>query len=140
MRKLCLQEVCRLAKERSEIVFIGSDLGVGTLDEFHQAMPERFFMEGISEANVVGMAAGMALSGKIPYVNTIASFLTRRAYEQIAIDVCLHNARVRLIGNGGGWCMRRWVPPTRPSKIWRLCAPCRACALSPWPMPRKCVG
>lgn len=102
MRKACLQEVFQLAQKHPELVFIGSDLGAGILDEFRREMPGRFFMEGISEANLIGMAAGMAFCGKIPYVNTIATFLTRRAYEQIAIDVCLHDARVRLIGNGGG--------------------------------------
>ena len=65
-------------------------------------MPERFFMEGVSEANIVGMAAGLALEGKIVYINTIATFLTRRCFEQIVLDLCLHNANVRLIGNGGG--------------------------------------
>ena len=84
------------------IFFIGSDLGAGTSDRFKAEMPERFFMEGISEAHIVGMAAGLALEGKIVYVNTIATFLTRRCFEQIVLDLCLHNARVRLIGSGGG--------------------------------------
>jgi transketolase len=102
MRKTCLDMVYELAKADPRIFFIGSDLGAGTLKEFKAEMPERFFMEGIAEQNVVGMAAGLALEGKIVYVNTIATFLTRRAYEQVAVDVCLHKARVRLIGNGGG--------------------------------------
>jgi len=94
--------VYELAKNDDRILFIGSDVGIGTLQQFKEEMPERFFMEGISEANVVGMAAGMALEGKIPYVNTIASFITRRCFEQVVLDVCLHNVNVRLIGNGGG--------------------------------------
>ena len=102
MRNTCLEQIYELAKKDSRIVFIGSDLGAGTLQKFKDEMPERFFMEGIAEQNMIGMAAGMALAGKIVYVNTIATFLTRRAYEQIAIDVCLHNLNVRLIGNGGG--------------------------------------
>jgi transketolase len=65
-------------------------------------MPGRFLMEGVSEANVVGMAAGLALEGKIVYVNTIATFLTRRCFDQVVLDLCLHNANVRLIANGGG--------------------------------------
>jgi transketolase len=65
--------------------------------------PSRYYMEGISEANVIGMAAGMALEGFIPYVNTIATFITRRCYEQVAVDLCLHDLPVRLIGNGGGY-------------------------------------
>src|SRR5258705_3184482 len=59
-------------------------------------------MEGITEQNVVGMAAGFAMEGYIPYVNTIATFITRRCYEQVAVDLCLHDLPVRLIGNGGG--------------------------------------
>ena len=102
MRKACLQSVYELAKKDPRIVFIGSDLGPGTLDDFKAEMPERFFMEGVAEQNVIGMAAGLAMEGFIPYVNTIASFLTRRCYEQLAIDLCLHNLPVRLIGNGGG--------------------------------------
>ena len=102
MRKTCLNMVYELAKNDDRILFIGSDVGIGTLQQFKEEMPERFFMEGISEANVIGMAAGMALEGKIPYVNTIASFITRRCFEQVILDVCLHNLNVRMIGNGGG--------------------------------------
>ena len=102
MRKRCLDEVYELAKKDERIVFIGSDLGVGTLDRFKNEFPDRFFMEGVSEANLVGMAAGLALEGKIVYVNTIATFLTRRCFEQNVLDLGLHNANVRLIANGGG--------------------------------------
>jgi len=94
--------VYELAKQDERIVFIGSDLGAGVLDDFKREMPDRFFMEGVGEANMVGMAAGMALSGKIVYCHTIATFLTRRAFEQVALDVGLHKANVRLIGAGGG--------------------------------------
>lgn len=102
MRQACLNSVYELAKTDRRVFFIGSDLGVGTLQQFQEEMPERFFMEGINEANIIGMATGLALEGKIPYVNTIATFITRRCFEQIVLDVCLHNANVRLIGNGGG--------------------------------------
>lgn len=59
-------------------------------------------MEGVSEQYIVGMAAGLAMEGFIPYVNTIATFLTRRCYEQVAVDLCIHDLPVRLIANGGG--------------------------------------
>lgn len=65
-------------------------------------MPNRYFVEGIAEAYVIGMAAGLAMSGKKPFVNTIATFLTRRCYDQIAVDICMGNHDVRLIANGGG--------------------------------------
>ncbi len=102
MRKACLEMVFDLAKDDERIVFVGSDLGYGTLEEFGQELPDRFYMEGISEMNVVGMAAGLAMEGSVPYVNTIATFLTRRCYEQVAMDVCHANLPVRLIGNGAG--------------------------------------
>ncbi len=102
MRRTCLELVYELAKQDERVFFIGSDLGAGTLDQFKAEMPERFLMEGVSEANLIGVAAGMALDGKIPYVNTIGTFITRRCYEQVVLDLCLHHVNVRLIGNGGG--------------------------------------
>jgi transketolase len=102
MRATCLNMVYDLAKRDKRVVFIGSDLSPGLLAEMQKDMPERWYMEGITEANVVGMAAGLAMEGYIPYVNTIATFITRRCYEQVAVDLCLHDLPVRLIGNGGG--------------------------------------
>jgi transketolase len=102
MRKTCLDMVYALAKEDKRIFFVGSDLGVGTLQQFKTEMPDRFLMEGVSEANLIGVSAGLALEGKIVYANTIATFITRRCFEQVALDMCLHNVPVRLIGNGGG--------------------------------------
>lgn len=102
MRKAALEKVYELAKSDKRIFFIGSDLGFGVLDKFKQEMPGRFFMEGIAEANIIGVAAGLALEGKIVYVNTISTFLTRRCFEQLVLDLGLHKANVRLIGNGGG--------------------------------------
>lgn len=102
MRKTSLDMVHALAREDTRVVFIGSDLGPDTLADMRAEMPDRFFMEGVSEAHVIGMAAGLAMEGYIPYVNTIATFITRRCYEQVALDLCLQNLPVRLIGNGGG--------------------------------------
>ena len=94
--------VYELARTDDRVIFIGSDLAPGLLKEMRTEMPDRWYMEGISEANVVGMAAGLAMDGYMPYVNTIATFITRRCFEQVAIDLCLHDLPVRLIGNGGG--------------------------------------
>ena len=102
MRKACLDMVYELARQDPRVFFIGSDLGAGTLKQFKQEMPERFLMEGVSEATIIGVAAGLAMEGKTPFINTIATFLTRRCFEQIAVDLCLHHANVRLIGSGGG--------------------------------------
>ena len=87
MRKTSLNQVYAHALEDERIVYIGSDLGVGTLDEFKRDIPQRFFMEGVSEAHIIGMATGLAMDGRIVYVNTIATFLTRRCLEQLVNDV-----------------------------------------------------
>ena len=102
MRKTSLDMVHALAREDERVIFIGSDLGPDTLAGMRAEMPSRFYMEGVSEAHVIGMAAGLAMEGYIPYVNTIATFITRRCFEQVALDLCLQNLPVRLIGNGGG--------------------------------------
>jgi transketolase len=102
MRQTCLNMVYDLAKRDKGVLFIGSDLSPGLLGDMKKEMPERWYMEGITEANVIGMAAGFAMEGYLPYVNTIATFITRRCYEQVAVDLCLHKLPVRLIGNGGG--------------------------------------
>lgn len=102
MRQTALAMVHELARRDPRVLFIGSDLSPGVLKGMKEEMPERFFMEGVSEAYVIGMAAGMAMDGFIPYINTIATFLTRRCLEQICIDACLENLPLRLIASGGG--------------------------------------
>ena len=102
MRQTALNMVYELAKRDPRVVFIGSDLGPDTLKQLKAELPNQFLMEGVSEANIVTMAAGLALEGKIPYINTIATFLTRRCFEQIVLDLGFHKTKVRLIGSGGG--------------------------------------
>ena len=102
MRQTCLEMVHELARNDPRVVFIGSDLSPGLLAGMKQEMPDRHYMEGVMEQHVIGMAAGMAMDGFVPYVNTIATFITRRCYEQVALDLCLHDLPVRLIANGGG--------------------------------------
>ena len=102
MRPTCIDKVFELAKRDPRVAYIGSDLDPPLTRRMKEEMPGRAFMEGVSEQHVVGMAAGLAMEGFIPYVHTIATFITRRCYEQVAVDLCLHNLPVRLIGNGGG--------------------------------------
>lgn len=102
MRKRALAVVHDMAREDKNVVFVGSDLGVGVLQEMKEELPGQFFMEGASEQHIIGMSAGMAMSGKTVFVNTIGSFLTRRCYEQNLVDLGFHRTRVRLISLGGG--------------------------------------
>lgn len=103
MRKACLNEIYKLAKIDERVVFIGSDIGAGVLDDFKREMPERFIMEGVSESHIIGLMSGLAMNDMVPYMNTVAVFLTRRCYEQIMLDAAKHNLNIRLIGSGGGF-------------------------------------
>ena len=88
-----------LATERREIVCIGADLtGPTETDLFRDTLPERFFNIGMAEANSVGVAAGMARSGLIPFVNTFSVFVSRRAFDQIAMQVAYPATNVKLVG------------------------------------------
>ena len=102
MRQEALKTVHNLAKNDSRVLFIGSDLGAGTLEAMRNELPKQFFMEGISEQHIIGFAAGLAQEGFIPFFNTIGTFIARRAYEQVCIDIALHNLPVRLLSGGGG--------------------------------------
>jgi len=102
MRPACVNKVFDLAKRDLRVTYIGSDLDPPITKRMKDEMPGRAWMEGVSEQHIVGMSAGLAMEGFIPYVHTIATFITRRCYEQVAVDLCLHNLPVRLIGNGGG--------------------------------------
>ncbi len=102
MRKTCLNQIHELARRDDRVLFFGSDIGAGTLDAMKQELPGRFFMEGVSEAAIIGMMSGMAMNGFIPYLNTIAVFLTRRCYEQVLLDAGMHRLPIRLCGSGGG--------------------------------------
>ncbi len=102
MRDAVNDTIFELAKEDPRIAYICSDLHPPLLKRLQEEMPGRGFMEGVSEQYCVGMAAGMAAEGFIPFFHTIAVFATRRCYDQIACDVCIPDLPVRIIGAGGG--------------------------------------
>lgn len=102
MRKKALEAIGKLVEEDPRVVFVGSDLGAGTLEDVRSRHLDRVLMEGIAEQHLVSFAAGLALEGFIPYVHTIATFLTRRALEQVVVDVALDSLPVILVGAGGG--------------------------------------
>jgi transketolase len=102
MRNALTEALCRIAAKDERFLFLVADIGNITFDQFRKEHPDRFFNLGVAEANMVGVAAGLALSGKVPFVYTIASFLTMRAFEQIRDDVCYQNVNVKIVGVGGG--------------------------------------
>lgn len=102
MRKAALARLTELATTHRDVVLAVSDVGEEVVAGFRAAAPERLFVEGISEAHLVGMACGLALEGSVVFVNTIASFLNRRALDQITLGLCLEGANVKLLAQGGG--------------------------------------
>lgn len=102
MQSACLKMIYELAKKDARVVFIGTDNAPSLLGEMQAEMPDRFFMEGTWEANLVGLASGLSADGFIPFILNHATFITRRGYEQILLDSCLQKRRIVLIGSGGG--------------------------------------
>jgi len=92
-----------LARENSDIVVLDADLASSTrVVGFSEAFPERFFQMGVAEQNMVGVAAGMALMGKIPFVSTFGVFASRRVCDQVAISVAHCRLNVKLVGAYSG--------------------------------------
>jgi transketolase len=103
MRNAFLQELFELAKKDDRIVFMTGDLGFGVVTPFMAQLPKQFVNAGVAEQNMTGMAAGMALSGKIVFTYSIGNFPTMRCLEHIRNDVCYHNANVKVVTVGGGF-------------------------------------
>ena len=102
MRLAFIQTLIQLAKKDKRIMLLTGDLGFTVLEQFAQAFPDRFINAGVAEANMMGVAAGLAHEGFIPFVYSIAPFVTLRPLEQIRNDVCFPNLPVKIIGVGGG--------------------------------------
>lgn len=89
--------------DKEDFVVLAGDLGFGIFDEFRKKNPNNFINIGISEQNIIGIAAGMAKIGKKVFVYSITPFITFRCLEQIRNDVCYHNLNVTIIGTGTGF-------------------------------------
>jgi transketolase len=99
-------ELCEALLNRSrsnEFVFLTGDLGYNALEPLQKSLGDRFINAGISEQNMISVAAALAQKNFEVWVYSIAPFLYARAYEQIRNDVFFHNLPVNLIGNGGGY-------------------------------------
>ncbi len=102
MRNAFADEITNISKEDSRVVVLSGDIGNRLFDNFKDVSNGRFFNCGIAEANMMGVAAGMALTGYRPVVYTITPFVTARCFEQIRVDVCYHEAPVIIVGTGSG--------------------------------------
>ena len=102
MRNAFAAEITALAALDERIVLLSGDIGNRLFNGYKAHFPERFFNCGVAEANMTGMAAGMALCGLRPVTYTITPFVTTRCLEQIRVDICYHNVPVVIVGVGGG--------------------------------------
>jgi len=102
MRDAFAREMTALAAERTDVTLLSGDIGNRMFDRFKQVAPERFLNCGIAEANMMSLAAGMALSGLRPVIYTITPFTTTRCLEQIRVGVAYHQAPVVIVGTGSG--------------------------------------
>src|SRR5688572_29186292 len=92
-----------LFEKRRNLVFISADLGYMALEGLAALYGERLVNAGVAEQNAVSFAAGLARTGQLPWVYSMAAFTVFRPYEQIRHNVCLHKLPVKLVGNGGGY-------------------------------------
>lgn len=93
----------QLGADNTNVVVLEADLGKSTMSNiFGDAFPERYYQMGIAEQNMVSTAAGLALSGKIPFVNSFAVFSSGRPYDQIRSSVCIPNLNVNICGSSAG--------------------------------------
>jgi transketolase len=102
VRNAFADEVTQLAARDSRIVLLSGDIGNRLFDRLRAQSPSQFINCGVAEANMMGVAAGMALSGLRPITYTITPFTTTRCLEQIRVDVAYHEAPVIIVGTGSG--------------------------------------
>jgi transketolase len=102
-RQIYGETLVKLGKENKDIVALEADLGKSTMScLFEQAYPERYFQMGIAEQNMMSTAAGLALTGKIPFVSTFAVFASGRAYDQFRQTISIAKLNVKVCGSSSG--------------------------------------
>lgn len=103
MRTAFFHALQKLAAQDDRITLVVGDLGYGVVEPFVQKFPDRFLNVGVAEQNMTGIAAGLALMGRVVFTYSIANFSTLRCLEQIRNDVCYHKANVKIVSVGGGF-------------------------------------
>ena len=102
MRREFVESLVAVAERDERVVLLSGDLGFAALEPFSERFPDRFFNAGVAEQNMVGMATGLAEAGLTPYVYSISTFASMRAYEFIRNGPVLHDLPVRIVGIGEG--------------------------------------
>ena len=103
MRAAFFKTLLDLAERDERIHLVVGDLGFGVVEPFARRFPDRFLNAGVAEQNMTGVAAGLALCGKVVFTYSIGNFSTIRCLEQIRNDICYHRADVKIVSVGGGF-------------------------------------
>lgn len=103
MRDAFFEELFQIAVSDKDVILLMADQGAATFKKFEEKIPEQIINVGISEQNMISLAAGLALSGKKVFVHAIANFTTLRCYEQIKVDLSIMNLPVTIAGIGAGF-------------------------------------
>ena len=103
MRESFVKILTRLAQKDKSIILLTADLGYGLFDKFAKKFPKQFYNVGIAEQNMIGVATGLALTGKKIITYSIGNFGTLRCLEQIRNDACYHKCNITIVGSGGGF-------------------------------------
>jgi len=101
LRETFVKILIKLAKKDKEIILLNDDTGFSLFEDFEGKFPKQYINCGITEQSYMGIAAGLAQSGKLPFVYGIIPFAIMRCYEQLRDDVCYHNLNVKVIAVGG---------------------------------------
>lgn len=102
MRTSFIETLCQMAEHDTRVWLVTGDLGYSVLERFSSKFPERYLNAGVAEQNMVGVATGLAMAGKIVFVYSIANFPTLRCLEQVRNDVCYHQLNVKIVAVGCG--------------------------------------
>lgn len=102
MRKAFINTLVKLAEKDERIYLITADMGFGLVEPFAEKYPRRFINVGVAEQNMIGIATGLALSGKVVFIYSIANFPTLRCVEHIRNDICYHNVNVNIVAGNTG--------------------------------------
>lgn len=103
MRDSFIYSLLEHAKKDPDIFLITGDLGFGVLEKFQESLPNQFINSGVNEQSMMGLAAGLASTGKKVFVYSIGNFPTLRCLEQIRNDICYMNNPVKIVSVGGGY-------------------------------------
>lgn len=103
MRIAFVNTLLEMAKKDKKIMLLTADLGYSVFEEYMEKLSKQYLNVGIAEQNMTGLAAGMAMEGKIPLIYSIIPFTTMRNFEQIRNDICYQNLNVKIVGVGAGF-------------------------------------